>query len=237
MNVATITDDKVFRSPVRHLHSLLASVEKRCLLWLATRLPRWVTSDQLTSLALAAMLAAGVSYALARFSRWSLLPAVFSLAVNWFGDSLDGTLARVRHCERPRYGFYVDHVVDAVGATLLLGGLGLSGYMSPIVALSLLVAYLLLCVEVFLRTCCTGTFQMSFLNIGPTELRILLSIGTLAAMVHPTTLLFGRTVLLFDIAGAIGTIGLVGTFVAMAWASVRALHRAEPLHYRSSSRS
>src|SRR6185369_4737790 len=115
-----------FREAGRSLTSILAPLEKRTLLWLAARLPLWVNSDHLTALALAAMLLAGLSYWLARVSAAGLLLVVVCLAVNWFGDSLDGTLARVRQHQRPRYGFYVDHVVDAAGAACLLGGLGLS---------------------------------------------------------------------------------------------------------------
>ena len=124
-----------FREASRSLTSVLAPVEKRALEWIAMRLPQWVNSDHLTGLALGAMLLSGLSYLLARVTSAGLLLAVAGLAINWFGDSLDGTLARVRRHQRPRYGFYVDHVVDAAGAVFLLGGLGLSGYMSPVVAL------------------------------------------------------------------------------------------------------
>src|SRR5262245_62005323 len=180
-----------FREAQRSLTSVLAPLEKRTLLWLAGTLPPWVNSDHLTALALAAMLLAGVSYWLARVSTTGLLLVVLCLAVNWFGDSLDGTLARVRQHQRPRYGFYVDHVVDAVGAVFLIGGMGMSGYMSPMVALILLVAYLLLLVETFLATYSLGTFTMSYFKVGPTELRILLAIGNMVLLVHPMAEIFG----------------------------------------------
>ena len=115
MKAATLTSDSQFRNPTRQLNSVLSALEKRCLLWLAARMPRAVNSDHLTGLALAAMVGAGACYALARFSPLALYGVVVCLAINWFGDSLDGTLARVRNHQRPRYGFYVDHVVDAVG--------------------------------------------------------------------------------------------------------------------------
>src|SRR5882672_6104704 len=141
---------------VRVNHGWLAAAEKLALVWMARRLPASVGSDHLTLLALASMGAAGAAFWAARAWPPALGLVVAALALNWFGDSLDGTLARVRRHERPRYGFYVDHVLDIIGATLLFAGLGLSGYMSPMVALALLVAYLLLLVETFLATYTLG---------------------------------------------------------------------------------
>ena len=229
MNATATTTAKPFRHATRQLTSVLAPLEKRCLLWIAHRLPAWVNSDHLSVLALLAMMGTGASYALARVTPWGFVLAILGLAVNWFGDSLDGTLARVRRCERPRYGFYVDHVIDAAGTAFLFAGLGLSGYMSPLVAAGLLAAYLLVCVEVFLRTYCIGTFQMSFLKVGPTELRILLALGSLFAMSNPTTTAFGHQVLWFDLAGVIGAVGMIGTFVFSALKGTRELYVAEPL--------
>ncbi|HKF69299.1 MAG TPA: CDP-alcohol phosphatidyltransferase family protein [Vicinamibacterales bacterium] len=212
--------------------SLLAPLETPALLWLAARLPWWVNSDHLTALALAAMLMAGVSYWLARVSDAGLLLAVIFLGVNWFGDSLDGTLARVRQQQRPQYGFYVDHVVDAVGAVFLLGGLGMSGYMSPMVALALLTAYLLLLVETFLATCALGTFTMSHFKIGPTELRILLALGNLVLLVHPMAEISGRTYRLLDVSGIIAAGGMVLTLIVAVTKHTRTLYLAEPLPSR-----
>ena len=132
---------------VREHRSALAGLEKRILIWLAVRLPRWATPDHLTLLGLGAMLAAGLAYWAARWKPGALMLAVVALALNWFGDSLDGTLARVRNQERPRYGYYVDHVLDMVGLVFLLGGLALSGYMSPLIALGVLAAYLIVAAE------------------------------------------------------------------------------------------
>lgn len=229
MAVESIADETGFRAARRELTSVLAPLEKRCLIRIAQALPAWVTSDQLTGLALVAMLSAGLSYWLSSVTPVGLWLVNVSLAINWCGDSLDGTLARVRRQERPRYGFYVDHVVDLFGAVFLLGGLALSGYMSAYVALGLLVAYLMLCVEIFLATHCMGTFRMSFFRIGPTELRILLAIGNVALIVQPTTTLFGRTFNLFDLCGVIGAAGLVFTVVVSAVSNTRTLYRAEPV--------
>ncbi|MEO8070378.1 MAG: CDP-alcohol phosphatidyltransferase family protein [Acidobacteriota bacterium] len=209
--------------------SVLAPIERRALIAMATRMPAWVNSDHLTVLALVSMFFAGLSYWLASTAPLALLLVVLFLAINWFGDSLDGTLARVRHHERPRYGFYVDHVVDLFGAAFLLGGLALSGYMSAPVAIALLVAYLMLCVEVFLATHTMGAFRMSYFKVGPTELRLLLALGNVVALFHPTAVLFGRPFLLFDIGGAIGAAGLMMTLLVAAVSNTRALYAAEPL--------
>jgi phosphatidylglycerophosphate synthase len=209
---------------------VLAAVEKRTLIAMARRLPRWVNSDHLTVLALAAMAGAGAAFWASRYWLPALGFAILALAVNWFGDSLDGTVARVRKHERPRYGFYVDHVLDIVGITLLVGGMALSGWMSPIVALAFLVAYLLVAAEVFLATAVNGRFRMSFLNVGPTELRILLAIGTLTLFVRPTVSIGGLGEFrLFDVGFGAGAIGLVLALVTSAARTTAALYRAEPL--------
>lgn len=213
----------------RMLNSVLAPLEKRTLIWIATRLPHAVNSDHLTILALVAMFGAGLSYWLASRTPYGLLLASVALAVNWFGDSLDGTVARVRDHQRPRYGFYVDHVVDEFGVAFLFGGMALSGYMSPAVAVALLVAYFMLTIEVYLATNVLGTFRMSYFKVGPTELRILLVIGNLFAMWHPQAHLFGRTFPLFDVGGSIGAVGLLGTLAFSAAQNTRRLYRMEPI--------
>jgi len=218
-----------FKEASRAQLSLLAPIEKKCLIWLAERTPRWINSDHLTALGLAAMLGAGFSYWYASRNRAGLLLAIACLALNWFGDSLDGTLARVRNRQRPRYGFYVDHIVDAFGTFFLLGGLGLSGYMSPRIAAGLLVAYFLLTIEVYLATYTIGTFHISFWKFSPTELRILLAVGNLALLRWPMGRLFGRTFPLFDVGGVIGMIGMALMLVVAVIRHTVYLYRAEPL--------
>src|SRR5205823_14163332 len=143
--------------------------------------------------------------------RW-LFMVVAGLGLNWLGDSLDGTLARVRRQQRPRYGFYLDHVLDAAGVGVLFGGLALSGYASPLIALGLIVAYLLLMVEAALATYTLGLFRMSFARFGPTELRIVLALGTLALWHAPHVTVWGARYQLFDVGGAIAIAGML--FVA-----------------------
>jgi archaetidylinositol phosphate synthase len=218
-----------FKNAARIQESFLARLEKAALHWLAARMPQWVNSDHLTLLGFVALICAGGAYALARWDRWWLLAAILCLAVNWFGDSLDGTLARFRNRQRPRYGFYVDHVVDAVGTFFLLGGMALSGIMSAPVALGLLIVYLVLMIEVCLATYTIGIFQISFFKMSPTELRLALAIGNLFALANPVGHLFGRTFLLFDVGGVIGIFGMTFILVFSIVKNTRKLYMQEQL--------
>jgi phosphatidylglycerophosphate synthase len=210
--------------------SLLAAAEKRALVRIARRLPPFVNSDHLSVLGLASMLAAGLSFAAFRVTPWAAAAVLVSLAANWFGDSLDGTVARVRGHERPRYGFYVDHVIDLAGTTFLLGGLACSGLMHPLVAMALLGAYLLVSAETYLATHAAGIFRMSFAGVGPTELRIILAIGAIKAAFDPTiSLPFIDSAKLFDVGGVIALKGLVVAFIWSAIRNTRTLYVAEPL--------
>ncbi len=209
--------------------SLLAPLEKKCLIWMARRAPRWINSDHLTALGLLSLAGAGISYWYARFNPAGLLLVIAFLVLNWLGDSLDGTLARVRNQQRPRYGFYVDHVVDAFGTFFLLGGLALSGFMSERVAVGLLIVYFMLSIEVYLATYTLGTFHLSFWKFSPTELRILLMIGNVALFYRPVVRLFGDSYLLFDVGGTIGIAGMALMLITAVAKHTAALYRAEPM--------
>ena len=213
---------------VREHRSILAASEKRLLIFIAERLPGAINSDHLTTLALAAMGMAGAAFAAARWDRRALWLVVVALALNWFGDSLDGTLARVRRAERPRYGFYVDHVLDIAGTTLLFGGLACSPFVTPAIALALLIAYLLVAGEVFLATAVHGVFRMSVGGIGPTELRIILAAGAIALLRDPHVSIGPLTVRLFDVGGAVAAAGLLAAFAVAVVKNTRALAVAEP---------
>jgi phosphatidylglycerophosphate synthase len=214
---------------VRINDGVLAQVERRALVWMARRLPECIHSDHLTTLALVGTAIASTSFAFARLFPVALVGVGAGLAINWFGDSLDGTVARVRRQERPRYGYYVDHVLDLVGIAMLMGGIALSGYMTPLIALGVLAAYLLVSAEVFLATAVGGAFRMSFARIGPTELRILLSAGALALIRWPTCELPGLgRVLVLDVAGLAVIAGLLIALSVSALAMGRALYVAEP---------
>jgi phosphatidylglycerophosphate synthase len=220
---------KEFKTAARAHTSLLAAAEKRTLIWIATRLPDWVNSDHLTGLGFVSLILAGASYWYASFHAWALLLVIPFLVLNWFGDSLDGTLARVRSRQRPRYGFYVDHILDAVGMSFLMAGLALSGYMSPLVAGVFLILYLLLSIEIYLATYTIGTFHLSYWNFGPTELRILLVIGNLFALWHPLAIIAGRDFLLFDVGFAVGALALAAILVQATVKHIVMLYREETL--------
>lgn len=216
-----------FSNATRVNQSFLAAAEKRALIRLANRLPERITPDHLTLLGFSAQLLAGASYALARLNKYWLLAAILFLCLNWLGDSLDGTLARVRNRQRPRYGFYVDHMIDSFGSLALMGGLALSGYMHPAIAIGLLIAFLLLSIQSYLATYSLGEFQLSFWNFGPTELRILLATGNLALLRWPIVL-HGRFGL-FDIGGASGLAGMVGMLIFFTAKNTYRLYQTEKL--------
>ena len=213
---------------VREHGSILAGVEKKFLVWMAERTPRWVNSDHLTVLGFAGTLMAGAAYWLSQWNHWALVLVVVCLALNWFGDSMDGTLARVRNQQRPRYGYYVDHVLDMVGAGVLLGGLSLSGYMSPLLALGMLAAFLTAAAEEFLATHVRRVFHLSFLGFGPTELRIILSIGTLYLLHKPWVRVASMgPFLLFDVGGSVAIAGLALKVLVSAVRNGHELYVAE----------
>jgi archaetidylinositol phosphate synthase len=218
-----------FKDAKREHHSFLADAEKRALIWIAYRIPASINSDHLTSLGFFAMIMAGLSYWYARWHRYALLAVIFWLALNWFGDSLDGTLARVRNRLRPRYGFYLDHVIDAFGMTILFCGIAASGYMSWIVAMAFLIVYFMLCIEIYLATYTIGVFHLSFIGFGPTELRILLAIGNIALVFRPIVHIRGSEYLLFDVGAVVATIGIAIVLLVATFKHTRMLYMAERL--------
>jgi archaetidylinositol phosphate synthase len=225
MATQTSSTGRGFQPATRIQKSALAAHETRLLIWLAERIPSSINSDHLTLLGFAAQLLTGVSYALAQFDPLCLLAGIGFIALNWFGDSLDGTLARVRQQQRPRYGFYVDHILDSIGSVALMGGLALSGYMSPAIAISLLVLFLLLSIQSYLATYTLGEFRMSFWSVGPTELRLLLVAGNLALFRWPIVLQ-GRY-RLFDLGGVIGIAGMTAILIFFTVKNIIRLYNEE----------
>jgi len=218
-----------FQEAVRVQQSFITQAERKILKWLAERTPAAVNSDHLTVLGAAGMLFTGASYALARYSSYGLLLSCLFLAINWLGDSLDGTLARYRQRQRPRYGFYVDHVIDSFGVSALFAGMGASGYMHPLIAAWLLAAYLLLASEIFLATYSLGRFRMSYFKFGPTELRILLCTSNLYVFFHPSVHPFGLPLTLFDFGALIGGPGMLTIAIVSFVRHTRILYDAERL--------
>jgi len=228
-NVVVGSEAGQFAAARRVHRSLTADAEKRALVWMAERAPRWMTSDGLTALGLAAQVGAGVSYALARWDRRALLLAIACIALNWLGDSLDGTLARVRQQQRPRYGFYVDHMVDMFGATALMAGPAVSGLVHWEIAAALLVGFLLLAAESYLATYTLGRFELSQGWFGPTELRILMIAGNVALLRSPYATVLGHRWLLLDVGGAVAAAGMVAMAVVVGMRHTAQLYREEPV--------
>lgn len=225
-----ISHDRIRFASARRINvSLTAALEKRALLWMARRAPVSVTSDQLTLLGLAAQIGAGICYALARYDRRALVAVIACIALNWLGDSLDGTLARVRGQERPRYGFYVDHVVDIFGSAAMMLGLACSGFLHWQFALAMLIAFLLLSGESYLAAYTLSRFEMSQGLFGPTEIRLLLIAGNLWLLHTPYSIVFGHRFLLFDIGGAIATAGMLTMAVIVAIRHTAQLYHEEPI--------
>jgi phosphatidylglycerophosphate synthase len=218
-----------FNNATRLQDSFTAATERKALLWLASHIPPSVNSDHLTLLGFIAMFLAGCSYALARWTPWGLLLTTLCLALNWFGDSLDGTLARVRNRQRPRYGFYVDHIIDSFGALFLMGGLAASGYIDWRIATGLLVAFLLLSIESYLASYTLGIFRLSFAKFGPTEIRILLGIANTFLFFFPTALPGAWSHRLLDIGGAIAIVAMAAMAIFAAVSHTLTLYRQETL--------
>ncbi len=209
---------------------LLSSFEKAVLPRLAAWLPRWIKPDHMTILGLIAATCIAVTYILCKSdSRW-LWVTCFLIILNWFGDSLDGTIARVRKAERPRYGFYLDHITDAY-STLVIGlGLGLSPYMTLAVGLALVIAYLLLSINVYLETHVFRTFSSSYGKLGPTEIRIMLILLNVVALIHgefPFTVL-SIHITLFDIIGLVAAIGMFILLLRRTFQNLKTLAVDEP---------
>ncbi|MBA3942154.1 MAG: CDP-alcohol phosphatidyltransferase [Sphingopyxis sp.] len=221
--------DTVAATPVatRIQQNILARGERRVLNWICPRLPAWVTPDQLTTLGFlgACMVAAG--YMLSWIDSEWLGLSLAGYVVNWFGDSLDGSLARWRKIERPSYGYFVDHSVDGIATFLMVGSIGLSPYIRFDVALLGVIGYLLLSIHTFLAAKVVGEFRLSYMAGGPTELRLML-MGMTALMPVVGSADIGKTNLSsFDVFGLVVSSVLFTIFVVQSFATARVLARRE----------
>ncbi len=218
-----------FSNARREQTSVLAPLEQATLNGLAKRMPVWINSDHLTMLGFVAMFLAGVCYAASRWNPRMLLLVNVCLALNWFGDSLDGTLARYRNRQRPRYGFYVDHIIDTFGTLFLITGLAISGYMSERVAAFMLVVFLMLAINSYLAAHTLGIFKISHWKFGPTEIRLVLCIGNIYLLFNPFTHLFHRVYLLFDVGGVVSIVGMSLMLVVSSIQNTYNLYQLERL--------
>lgn len=219
---------------VRHNTSITAATEKRLLHWLATRMPERVNSDHLSALGLGAMACAGLAFAGFRLSPWAALGVFVALALNWFGDSLDGTTARVRKIQRPRYGFYLDHLTDAFSTIAIGLGLGLSPYMLLSVGLAIVAGYLVLSINVYLESQVLGDFRFGYGVMGPTETRLLLmGLNTAAVLVGPRPFnVFGVGATVFDLFGVVAVAGMMLMLSRRVARNLGHLARLEPANTR-----
>jgi archaetidylinositol phosphate synthase len=221
-----------FQDARREQTSLLAPLERAALRGLARRMPAWVNSDHLSLLGFVSMFLVGVGYALSRQNPLMLYMVNLFIFLNWFGDSLDGTLARYRDRQRPRYGFYVDHIIDTFGSTFLIFGLALSGYMTERVAAATLIVFFMLAINSYLAAYSLGIFKISQWKTGPTELRLLLIIGNIFLIYRPHTRIFGHRYLLYDVGGVIAIVWMALVLVASSIKNTRTLYDLERLPER-----
>jgi phosphatidylglycerophosphate synthase len=189
--------------------TLTAPLERPALQWLAARSPRWITPDVLTALGVLGSVMCFVGYWLTHQSAWWLWFVNVGFALNWYGDSLDGTLARFRKIERPKFGFYIDHTVDVISEFLVIVGIGMSPYMRFDIGLFALIGYLVLSVHVYVRTAVDGVFKISYAALGPTELRLII-------MITNTLIFFAQDFFMTPLLGDFLPFDLIGIALATA---------------------
>jgi archaetidylinositol phosphate synthase len=218
-----------FKDARREQTSVLAPLERAALQGLVRRMPAWVNSDHLSLLGLVSMFLAGVGYALSGKNPLMLHVVNLFIFLNWFGDSLDGTLARYRERQRPRYGFYVDHIIDTFGTMFLILGLALSGFMTERVAAAMLIVFLMLAINSYLAAYSLRIFKISQWKMGPTEMRLLLMIGNVFLIYRPYARVFRHRYLLYDIGGVVAIAGMALILVVSSIQNTHALYQLERL--------
>ena len=209
---------------------LLAKPEKRLLVWVAGRLPRRILPDDLTAIGVLAAFGVCAAYQLSNESTAWLWAASALLVAQWFGDSLDGTLARVRGIQRPTYGFYLDHLVDAIATAAIGIGLGLSPLMLLSIGTLIVVAYLILSINVYLESFAFGRFSIGYGLIGPTEVRlILIALNTVVALgAGLDFVVVDLQLTVFDLIGLAIAGGMIVLLLGRAVRNLRELARSEP---------
>ena len=210
---------------------LLGPLERPALQWFAARMPEWVTPDHLTLFGTFGAVLIFLSYWLTNYDPAFLWLASIGFFINWFGDSLDGTLARYRDIQRPKYGFFVDHIVDAFNEALIFLGFGLSPYIRFEIASLLFIGYLMMSVLVYVRTCVKGEFVISYAGLGPTEMRVLAVIanGMLYFFGNPSLSLAGLDLTIFDMVGFTIAMALFVVFLISSYSQARELSEIDPV--------
>jgi len=208
---------------------LLGPLERPALKWLAEHMPRWMTPDILTGIGFLGAVLIAISYYLTNYNPAFLWLASFGFVVNWFGDSLDGTLARFRHIERPRYGFFLDHTLDSASETIIFIGLGLSPYVNLDLAFLALIGYLLLSIFVFISTYVSGEFKISYGRFGPTEIRAvaILANTLIFFMGNPVVEILNWNIQLYDLLLGFITVVLYSIFIVSTILRARQLNEME----------
>lgn len=222
--------------------SFLNGLEKKALVWLAARQPRWVTSDLLTWTGTFGSVLIALGYILSNLNVNWLWLSTFGLTVNWYGDSLDGTLARVRNTQRPIYGYYLDHTVDGINETLMFVGIGLSPFLNLYTALAMLVVYLQLTLNVSMNAHLKAEFKLTYAGLGPTEFRLVaILLNTLLIFIKPWQQfeqvwnVFGKTIFLhaLDYPGFVILAVLCLVYVVTIWKDARYYARIDPMPKRN----
>ena len=200
--------------------SFINGIEKRALVWLAKRMPRWVNSDMLTAVGTLGALIVAIGFALSCLNVQWLWLSSFGLLVNWFGDSLDGTLARVRDCQRPVYGYYVDHTVDCINEGLMFIGAGLSPFLHLDLALLAYAIYLVLTINVSINAHLKGEFRLTYFKLGPTEFRIIIVVANTLLIAIPALAAIANTHTLFGLTVTMHILDYVAAFIIIAMALI-----------------
>jgi phosphatidylglycerophosphate synthase len=200
--------------------SFINGIEKRALVWLAKRMPRWVNSDMLTAVGTLGALIVAIGFALSCLNVQWLWLSSFGLLVNWFGDSLDGTLARVRDCQRPVYGYYVDHTVDCINEGLMFIGAGLSPFLHLDLALLAYAIYLVLTINVSINAHLKGEFRLTYFKLGPTEFRIIVIVANTLLISIPALAAIANTHTLFGLTVTMHILDYVAAFIILAMALI-----------------
>ena len=221
------TDQNKKLSEQRIQSSFLSNIEKKALLWIAPRLPEWVSPDLLTYFGLAALIFVGLCYYLTRYGNFFLVLASFGYVLNWLGDSLDGTVARVRNRQRPRYGYYLDHLVDAFGVAAMIFGLAYSKLISHPFVWLVLTLFFIASINTYLMTNSVKIFKISYLRISTTEARVILIIMNTILIWVKKIKLFGFTFYLLDAVAAVIALFILVAILRSAIINLRRLDKEE----------